>query len=263
MAIFWQFFKAERGTVIVWAAVMGLIAAWIASVYPSTAASIDLPAWLSHYPSWLRAMAGPIPEWPSMKAWVQIELLSYLQLLLGYFAVALAAGIYTRELEQGTAEFLFTLPFPRWRIVLARLGAVAMQSAVVHAVVYGAVQGTVVVLGQPLEVAAYLRAFLVAYAVNLSLAAFALWWGTFFSEYSKAVVTAMLIIVAVYLFNLTAPSSGPLRQLALWNPLSNVNVFHALWGRGFPWADLAVAVVFFVIFTGLALIRVERREVYS
>lgn len=261
MAIFREHLRAERGALIGWALGVGLYFVWIASTYPMVVERFNLPQMLQQYPGGIKAMIGEVGAWPSLKAYIQIYVLSFLPVLVAYFGVAFGAGTYTREIDKGTAEFLFTLPVTRTRVVLARMAGFVAASGLLHACVYAMALAAAALLGEPPEATPYLRAVALAWLVNVTVGALSLWVTSFFSDYSKAVLATTGLVFGLYFAGL-AVQATQWRNLVLWSPFGRYNVYEALWGRGFPWADAGVLVAMAAVFLVAALVHIERREIY-
>lgn len=96
------------------------MAAYAVSAYETLSGLEELSRLYEQYPPAVRKLFGDV-DLGTLNGWLQVEIVSYLPLLLAIYAGIFAAGSISREVEQGTVDFILGLPVSRTRFILSRL----------------------------------------------------------------------------------------------------------------------------------------------
>lgn len=137
------------------------------------------------------------------------------------FATLSGGAVVAKEIEDGTGELLFSLPAHRWRLLLAKMAALAvallaMVSAVIVALVAAAITvGETLSLQGVLALAAVMTAFLFA------IAAYTCLFSAVTSSRGQAAGISLAVTLATYLIWVIASLSEP------WRWLKDLSIFAA------------------------------------
>src|SRR3972149_11648340 len=88
------------------------MAAYAVSAYEWISGLEEISRLYQQSPPALRKLFGDV-DLGTLNGWVQVEIVSYLPLLLAISAGIFAAGSISREVEEGTVDFLLGLPIGR------------------------------------------------------------------------------------------------------------------------------------------------------
>lgn len=261
MALFWHQFKAERGSLVGWSLMLAGLAFWIVTLFPAASQVEGWERVTEMLPPSLQGMVGRLIDFSTLKGWLQVNIFGWLPALLAYYAVAFAAGMVTREVDRGTAEFLLALPVARWRIVLSRVLAFVLHLGMVHLALYLAIWAGAAYRGIEMEHAAFVRVVTLSYALMLSLGMLALFLSIFFSDYTRAVLAGMAVSLGLYFVNMGLRGAGKGEAFVRWILYGRYDFEAALWRARFPWGDVAVLLGYAAVFLLLAMVIFERREI--
>lgn len=261
MTILRQHFRSEWTSLLGWSVVVAVIVFWVVTLFPAMGAQEGYQQLLASLPPALKAMLGDLSRLGALEGWLQIEVFSWVPLVMVYYVVAGASGIVARDLDRKTGEFLFALPVPRWRIVLTRAAVVAANLAVVHAVIYGAIWAGAAYIGEPMRFGPYFRVVAISYALLLSVGSFALFLSTFVSDYSRALLLGMGSTFTLYFLDLGLKTANKGEAFRRWTFFGRYRLDAALGAGSFPWGDVAVLAIYAAAFLGLSLVCFEKREI--
>jgi ABC-type transport system involved in multi-copper enzyme maturation permease subunit len=208
----------------------------------------------------LRAIIGDLSALSTTRGWVQMEVYSWLPLLLAYYAAASAVAVVTREIDRGSYEFLFALPVPRWKVVLGRVAALVLGLFVVHAGLFFAVWGGLLWIGQPPEPLVYLRPAALSFALLFSLSMLCLLLSAFLSDSGRALFTGIGAVFGLYILNFGLKAANKGEWLRKWSFFGRYTFDASLKAAGFPWEDFLVLTIYGLVLLGASVALFERRE---
>jgi len=259
MTLFRQHFRAELGALLGWAAGLGLYAYFIATFYANVAKErTALEEYMKNLPPSLKVIFGNEVSLATLAGWLQVEIYSYLPLLLAIYAAIAVAGIISREIDRGTAEFLFGLPVGRIRLVLARFAAFALNVALLHFTVYAAAWAGAARIGEAFPFDASLRVVAMSYLAVLAVSALLLLTSVFIPDYSRALFTGLGISVGLYVFSMALRAAGK-EALLPWLIFGRYDAA-ALVRTGANVVDAAVLAGYTVVLVAAAVWAFSRRD---
>ncbi len=107
---------------------LGAWAAIIVALYPTfrdSMSELELPAWYGEFLG--------TADWTTPRNFIQIELFSWIPLLLIVYTVVAATGVIAGDEQRGTLELVLAQPVSRTRVFLERAAAVALGTVVICA----------------------------------------------------------------------------------------------------------------------------------
>jgi ABC-2 type transport system permease protein len=247
--------RLRARTVVLAALGLVAVAALVGALYPSLGHSIgqlDLPKGVSDL------IGGS--DLGTIRGWLRTEIVSvYGPLVFAAVAITSAAATTAGEEEDRILALLVAKPVPRWRLLLAKAGGIALLLALLAAAVLAglllsvALAGGGIGAGDLAAVAAHLLMFALAVgALTLALGA-----GT--GRRGLAAGTAAAITLAMYLLNGLAPTVHTIS----W--LKYLTVFHYYEGSdpittGADPAGLAILAAVTAVLTATALATFRHRD---
>lgn len=260
--LFRQYLRLGRGALLGCAAGMAAYTWFVVSLYPSLggAKGGSLQQYLQQLPPALKAIVGSRLSLATLDSYLAAEIYSLLPLVLAVYAAVAAAGVLCREVDQGTAEFLFAQPVSRTQVLLGRFAAIAVQLLAVHAAVLLAAWGGAAAAGQSLSLAGSLRALALSSLVALALAALMLLLSLAFSDSSQATFAGLGLALGLYVVTVALRAAGRYHRLLPWLIFGRFDATVAVsTADGFARAAAAL-LAYALLFVTAAAVLVERRD---
>lgn len=141
--------RQGRTSFIIWTASVSLLLAVCVFLFPEMKGQAqDIGEMFSSMGSFTAAFGMDRLNFGSLAGYYAIECGNVLGLGGAFFAAMCAAGILSKEEKDRTAEFLFTHPVSRARIVSEKLAAVFIQLVAMNAVIYAVSVGSMAAVGE-------------------------------------------------------------------------------------------------------------------
>jgi ABC-2 type transport system permease protein len=130
--------RGFRGQILGWGIALMLLAMLLVSMYDSFAGEQEqLNALLDIYPEEITAFFGDFSSmFSSPEGFLSIELLSYLPLILGIFAVLVGSGLLVGDEENGTLDLVIAHPVGRTALFGGRLAAFIAAAVCILAITW-------------------------------------------------------------------------------------------------------------------------------
>lgn len=262
--IFWQHWQRERGGLLGWAAaVVALVAPSVAffEVLITSDSMQELARVVEQMPPALQALFGGSLNFTDLNGWLQLQVFSMLvPLLLGLHAALGAMAVVTRDLDAGTMEYVLALPVSRSRVVLSRLGALIVNSAMLHLLALGAIAlGAALISRQP----DYGRAALVllnSWLACGAVAALLLLVSVFVHDYQRGQFIASGLGLALFFVPAAIEPGTSLEAVRGLSVFAYYRPAEVMTSGAIAWGDAAVLAGAAVVLGGAALWLFGRRE---
>jgi ABC-2 type transport system permease protein len=116
------------GQVLGWGLSLAVLAAYLMGFYDTLAQQQEaLQQLLSSYPPEMLAFFGDITEFFTPAGYLNVELFSYLPLILGIYAVLAGSGLVAADEENGTLDLVLAHPVNRLTLFAGRLLAFGLS----------------------------------------------------------------------------------------------------------------------------------------
>jgi beta-exotoxin I transport system permease protein len=216
---------SRRRAVLGYSAGMGLYALVIVALYPQFQHSTSLDALTKNAPT-LSALFGVIGSLTSPAGWLNANLYeNFLPLIMLLLTIGYGASSIAGRDEDGTLALVVALPLPRGRILLQKVGAMAVQAVALSATV-----GAVVVVGRsfklPLPIAHVAEVSGAVALLGIALGLVTLAIGTATGSRSVALGAGSTIAAISYLISSLAP------VVAWMRPARYASLFYWSVGNG-------------------------------
>ncbi len=261
LTVFRHAVSRSRGTILGWGLTLGLLGMWLTSFYDSLAKNkAELDKLLSVYPKEIFAFFGGFTDFFSPEGFLNVELYSYMPLVLGIFAVLAGSGLLAADEEKGFLDLVMGHPIGRTGLFFGRLLAFVATTLAILALMW---LGTMI----GMEWSTYMNfGWGEMWLPNLSLLAQLLLFGAislFFSmvlpSRRLAASAGGLVLVACFFINGMAELDPDVAKIAKYLPLKyyqgGLAVTHMNW-EWFGWLVAAAAV-----FAALAWWQFVRRDI--
>lgn len=185
------------------------------------------------YPPALRRLFGDV-DVSKIDGWIQVELVSYLPLLLAIYGGIYAAGTVSREVEQRTIDFILGLPVSRAkfigsRIIVGLLNLLAICLGVLMVLVAG-----VALMGHAPSAGRYALALLNAYLLAAALLTAYIAIATFVDEQSRITGITLGLTFVLYIMTAALQATGAPDVVRWFMPFEHYHSAQAMSGDGLP-----------------------------
>jgi len=190
------------------------MAAYAVFAYETLSGLEELSRLYEQYPPAVRKLFGEV-DIGTLNGWIQVEIVSYVPLLLAIYAGIFAAGSISREVEQRTVDFILGLPISRTRFILSRLVVGLWNIFVICLGVFAVLVVGVAIIGHTPSAGNY--ALALANAFLLSAALLATYVAVAAAVDEQARVTGITLGLTLVLYILTgALKATDAPEAVLW-----------------------------------------------
>jgi beta-exotoxin I transport system permease protein len=254
-------FDQRRG-LVAWTVSLVLLVAMYVAIWPSIQSQPSMGDFLDKMPEALRslfAMAGADMSTPV--GYVQVELLSFMgPMLLLIYAITAGAAAIAGEEDRHTLDLLLANPVSRRRVVIEKLTAMTVGTALLAVVTGAALLGEGRLADMRLPAAEVAAAMLHMALLALVFGALALAIGAVSGRVAASRAVPAVVAVLAYIVNGLAP------MVSWLEPVQKVSPFYQYAGHdplrhGVSVAGVVVALVTIAVLAGVAAYGFHRRDV--
>lgn len=183
-------------------------------------------------------------------------------LIMAVYAILTGLNITANEEDQGILDVVFSLPLPRWRLILEKFAAYALLTVIILALSFlglalGASNSAITV-----DLTKLLEGSINLLPGTLLMIAFTGLAGAIFSRRSIAVAVAALFVIGSYLLNFL----GQMASESVFSTLSQFSFFRYFEGadvmvNGLSWGSIVALLLVTVAFVGGSLWFFQRRDI--
>jgi beta-exotoxin I transport system permease protein len=186
----------------------------VALFYPSIRKqSEQVTQLIASYPKGFLTALG-YTDMTTFAGFISVESLNlFWPIIVGVFATLAGASLVAKEVEDGTSEIWLSIPAERWRLLLAKMAAlaIALSGAVVVAVL--AVELSAILVGASVSIAGLLALGVVMAAFLFAIASYSGLLSTLFSSRGVAAGIAFGITLGFYALYLVGGLADGWKQL--------------------------------------------------
>ncbi|MGE5579386.1 MAG: ABC transporter permease subunit [Bacillota bacterium] len=204
MALFRQYFRVQRTGLLLWAGINGFMG-WVLG---SSAKQMEAGNVLSDFltgiieklPETIRALMGIVPGLSPVDTLVQGKLGFWMSIALPIYGCLLAVAAVTREIDRGTADFLFALPVKRRQVLIARWSVMVTNVIIVAITTWAALSGGLLAGGVQGNLRGYFWIMIQAALLGVAVGSLALLGSMWSRDYEKAMkrsLGAVLLLFAI------------------------------------------------------------------
>jgi len=258
--VFLKTLRDLRRPLLGWAAGLGLICLWMVTLFPTVAQASGFAELLENMPDSLRALIGEASTLETVEGYLSIELFNFfLPALTIAFAVSFGSSLISHQEESGALDLLLSNPVPRWRVFLAKFGALVAFTLIVLATCYVGMLIGGAMVDVALDAGRLLEGILTIFAITLFFGALALsLTGVKGSQGLAVGVSAGLAVITYFLYTLQPITDLPgwVRDISPWTYYAGDTVLI----EGINWGYFALLVGLAVAFVAIGMVVFERRD---
>jgi len=260
ITIFRYTLRRFQGQILGWGIAFALLGALLVSMYDTIAAQQEqIEDLLKFYPEEFTAFFGDFSAFGTPEGFLGVELLSYMPLILGIFAVLMGSGLLVSDEENGRLDLIMAYPVSRTALFLGRLLAFVASAVGILAICW---LGIVIPMNWSSMDIGWIRIWLPLLSVLAELLLFgtiSLFLSMVLPSRRLAATTAGLLLVASFFITGLARISDDLEPIAKLSPLNYYQAQDAFQGLNGAWFAGLIASA--VVFATLAWWLFERRDI--
>ncbi len=260
MALFWQQFRAELRPLLVWIGATLLVMMIYIKAAPSFVEESNLIEFMATLPEALQAMIGSLEGLSPVDAYVSLDLGKTTVLILPIYAVLLALGAVTREVDRRTVDFLLSLPVERRQVILSRVGIMFVNVGLVAAAAWLAVRIGFATNGIEGSWGGYALMLFSQWLLAMALGSLTLLTSLWVNDYSLAVKLYLGLVAAAYFLEFALRAVGISRWGRALSPFSYSDTVDVL-KNGLPVADTLILTAVIVGCVALSIPVFERKQI--
>lgn len=215
--------------------ILGILAmaAYVVIAYDTMVDLEALSELYESYPPALRQLFGEV-DLSKMDGWIQVELVSYLPLLLAIYGGIYAAGAVSREEEQRTIDFILGMPVSRTNFIGSRIIVGLWNLFLVCSAVFLFLVIGIFLVGRTPSAGNYALALLNAFLLSGALLTAYVAIATVVDEQSR--LTGITLGLTFVLYILTAAfQAAEVPEAVQWlTPFEHYHSAEAMTGEGLP-----------------------------
>ena len=196
----------------------------------------------------------------TLNGYYAIECGNVLGLGGAFFAALLAAGMLCKEEKERTAEFLFTHPVSRARIVTEKLAAVLLLITVMNLVIYALAGGSILAIGESVPWRELNLQHLAYWLLQLEIAGICFGVSAFLRRGSAGV--GLGIAVMLYFMNLIANITESASFLKDLTPFGYCDGAEIASSGSLDFKRLAIGAAFFAVGVAAAYWNYTRKDIH-
>jgi len=241
-------------------AVLVIVMLW---VYPSIASSNSGMDQISAaFPPEFQEMFR-MNDYTSPAGYLSTELFSFMiPLIFIAMGVSWGAAVITDEEEHGTADLLYSLPIPRWRILLVKWIAVILAIVAIGVILWATLVIGGPAAGMDLGLAQVTAASLGTVLLGCSYAALAFLLGAITGRKAMSLGLSIVLALAAFLVYMLAPLVDVFARIENLSPFQWAYGNEPLW-NGFDVPRLLLLAAVALVFLVASLITYQRRDIGS
>lgn len=251
-----------RWTVFWYGLGLFLYGAFIVTFWPTMQQNTELlTQYIRSFPEAVRTAFG-ITDFTHFAGFVGAEFLNFMwPLVAAIFTIIAASAVVAGEVDRGTAELWLSVPTPRWRLLAAKLVAIAVGVVVLVAVTLAGIVLGASLVGESLGVASLLAAGLTLAAFCVAVGGYGAFFSSLLSERGKAAGLAAGVTLASYVASIIAGISTEWDWLRYASLMTAFHPQQALEAGAVRGDEVAALMGIGLASSVLALVVFERRDV--
>lgn len=177
------------------------------------------------------------------------------------FAITMATAIVSKEVGDGTMDFLLAQPISRQSLILSRFAALILYLIALVVITFGSMP----LLGRFYDVTFKLKGLLVtgllALAFFMAISAYTLFLSVILRERGHAIVASISIFIGTHLLNAFADLNETVEKFRFLSMFKYYQPYKALATGEVPWRDISIFLAIMLVFFVASLAVFRRKDI--
>ncbi|MEO8457415.1 MAG: ABC transporter permease subunit [Chloroflexota bacterium] len=249
-----------RVTLLWWVIGMCAMGSYVVGVYDSIGSLDDLRKLYDSYPDAIRKLVGEV-DISTLNGWIEIELLSWLPLILAIYAGIFAASNISRETEQRTIDFVLALPVTRTGFLLSRILVGAINMALICLAVFVLLLVEVPLFGNDPSVGRYAISLANAFLVGAALFGAYVLIASVTDDQGRVTGITLGVTLLLYVAKGALEAANAPNVVVWLTPFEHYHAAEAMSGRAVPVLPIIALAAGAVLESAAAVYLFKRRDI--
>lgn len=265
MTLYRQYARAERKTLLGLAVALTFFAffsVWLFVLFQQSGLLDQIDQMLANLPGPVQAMFSKEFPFTSLQGWLVNQFWkTEFPLIVTAFTAIATVGVLTKEADQGTLSFLLALPVTRAQVLLQRFAGLLTGLGLLHGLVALMLPLALLLFGFAPDWSVTALMALDAFLVQAAVASVILLVTTFLDETPIATAASLVLGVGFFILATLLKEEGWQLALRRFSPFHYYRPAETLGTGALPGGQTAALIGIFIVATGLALWRFNRKQV--
>jgi ABC-2 type transport system permease protein len=236
------------------------MAAYAVTTFDTISGREELSRLYEQYPPAIRKLFGEV-DIGSLNGWIQVEIVSYIPLLLAIYAGIFAAGSLSREVEQRTVDFILGLPVSRTRFILSRLVVGLWNILLICVGLFAVLVAGVAIIGHTPSAGNYALALTNAFLLGAALLAAYIAVASAIDEQARVTGITLGLTLGAYVLTGAFKATDAPEVLRWLLPFEHYHSAQAMTQGSLPIAPLVLLISTTLAASGFAVYWYNRRDI--
>lgn len=233
---------------------------YVVSIYDTLGDVQRISDFYEQLPEALREFIGDA-DIGTIDGWLQIEFMSWLPLILAIYGGIFAAGMISREVEQGTIDFVLGLPVSRVQFIGSRLLVGAGNLTVLCGSVFVLLTVGVAITGHDPHAGRYALATFNAYLLGAALLAAYVALAAFIDEQGRVTGITIGVTLLLWILSVALQAADAPNVVRWFTPFEHYHSAEVMSGGSATIGSLIVLAVATIVASAVALHWYNRRDI--
>jgi ABC-2 type transport system permease protein len=187
---------------------------------------------------------------------------TYLVILASIYSVMMASGLFSKEIDRRTAEFLYTRPVKRSTIFFEKLLSMLIHITGVHLFILAGIMVTLwAVLDEPYSLTIFIGLIVGLWLASLAVGGIGLLISTLVTSERKGLTIGIAIVLLSYLFHILSGLADVLEGIKYLSFFYYLQPAKIVLTESIPWAEFSLFIAIAVLSILIALILFQKRDI--
>lgn len=265
MSLFRQYFRVQRSGLLVWAGINGFLGwslgASAKGLDASNALTEFIKSAMEKLPAAIQSILGMAPGVSALDNFVQGKVGFWMAIALPIYGCLMAVAVVSREIDLGTADFLFALPVKRQEVLVARWGVMAANLSAVAVTTWAGLCAGMAMSGISGNFAGYFWMIMQAAFVGMAMGSLALLASMWAPDYERAMKRSLGGVGVLFFVDIWMEMAELPRFTRAFNPFSYFSTLKPLVRSGPAWEDATALIAMSLLALWLAVRVFRSREI--
>ncbi len=261
MTLLRQHFRSQRTGLLIWLGANVAATLMVASLGNSVSQSQALPKLVEKLPANIQALFGLAPGLSAVDSFIQAKLGFWIILAFPIYGCLLAISAVTREVDRHTADFLFTLPIDRARLLVSRWAVMVADIAILGLGIWVALVAGLKGVGVTGSWSGYFWMIAQTWLLGVAVGSLALLASVWIDDYGAGTKYSLAGVGALFALDMGFRINPPPWWALVWNPFAHANSARSIMENRLLWGDAAALAVIAALALALAVHFFARKQI--
>lgn len=263
MVLYRQYMRAQRNGMLIWVGAHVLLVLALAATAPAVQSNDLMSRFVSKLPPALQALTGLIPGLTAIDGFIAAKLGVWMAVVMPIYGCLLAVAAVTREVDNGSMDFLLALPVERGRLLISRWLGMATNLALLAGAVWLTLVVSFKAQGLTGSFGGYFWLMAQTWFLGLALGSLAMLASIWLDDYGNAVKYTLGAVGGLYAIDLGLKIANVAKLWRGFNPFAYLDPALPIMQNHLIWGDALVLTATALISLWLAMRAFRAKEIQA